>query len=377
MKGDIEMIPSRNITIFTLALLFVFSTSAFAADFHIEVTSDKELYCIDDTAFFTVTVYKNGELLTGNHTLVEATFPDEEHPVALNQVSEGVYSYESELTSDGQMTLTAFVRYDFPRVIEAMEAMIFRLENQIAELEERLAGETRPWKRRVLETMIHNRLTMIDKLEEKIANFEEPKAVGMKTITVTDDLYSPEFGERWPAQSNSNTWVGDANQEIGVKVSDSDSGISTVLIYVDNAAEPIEMNYDGVHATYTPTDAWVEGLHDVKIIAIDDVGHEATMTFSFIVDLHAPVFTSFSPETTHDTMPLISVGVSDALGGLDPSSIVLRLDSSPPLQVVYQDGTIQYQVESHLVLGDYYVFVSVSDYTGNEATATYIFSIIQ
>ena len=101
------------------------------------------------------------------------------------------------------------------------------------------------------------------------------------------------------------------------------------------------------------------------------------MTFSFIVDLHAPVFTSFSPETTHDTMPLISVGVSDALGGLDPSSIVLRLDSSPPLQAVYQDGTIQYQVESHLALGDYYVFVSVSDYAGNEATATYIFSIIQ
>ena len=225
------MIPSRNITIFTLALLFVFSTSAFAADFHIEVTSDKELYCIGETALFTVTVYKNGELLTGNHTIVEATFPDEEHPVALNQVSEGVFSYESEVTSWAQMTLTAYVRYDFPRVIEAMEAMLFRLENQIAELEERLAGETRPWKRRVLEAMIHNRLTMIDKFEEKIANFEEPKAVGMKTVMVGGDV-TPHWmncmnGLEWKYKASCLTeTLGDAKlsvlPKLGVPIEDAD-----------------------------------------------------------------------------------------------------------------------------------------------------------
>ena len=92
--------------------------------------------------------------------------------------------YDPELTSADQMTITASVRHDFSGAIEAMEAKIFRLEEEIADLEAQLAGETDPKKQRMLEAKIDNRLLMIDKFEEKIANFVEPEAVGMKTVMV-------------------------------------------------------------------------------------------------------------------------------------------------------------------------------------------------
>lgn len=165
-------------------MLLVAWTSAFAAEFDVQVTSDKELYSVGETALFAVTVYKNGDLLTGESAIVEATFPDEEHPVELTSITQGVLSYESELTSDGQMTLTATVRHDFLNAIEVMEAKIIRLEEEIAELEAQLAGEIDPKRQRVLEARIDNRSAMIDKFAEKIVNFEEPEVVGMKTITV-------------------------------------------------------------------------------------------------------------------------------------------------------------------------------------------------
>jgi len=178
------MRSSRNVTIYILVILIAVLTPAFAAQFDIEVTSDKELYYTGAIAFFTVTVNKNGELLTGESALVEATFPDEVHQVTLTQVSQGVFSYEPEMTSPGQMTLTASVRHDFSGAIEAMETKILRLEEEIAELEAQLAEETDPKKQTILEAKIDNRLAMIDKFEEKIANFVEPEAVGMKTVMV-------------------------------------------------------------------------------------------------------------------------------------------------------------------------------------------------
>jgi hypothetical protein len=151
------MRSSRNITIFILVLLIAVLTPAFAAQFDIQVTSDKELYYTGEIAFFTITVYKNDELFTGESAFVEATFPNEEYPITLIQVSQGVFSYEPELTYAGQMTLTASVRHDFSGAIEAMEAKIFQLEEEIVELEVQLGGETDPKKQRMLEAKIDNR----------------------------------------------------------------------------------------------------------------------------------------------------------------------------------------------------------------------------
>jgi hypothetical protein len=155
-----------------------------ASHLDIMVSSDKELYEVGETAHFMVAVYKNGELWAGDNTLIDATFPDESAPVSLTPVSDGIYSYDVALPSDGQKTLTASATHDYISAIIAMDAHIQWLQAEIAQLETQLADETDPNKQRILEAKIDNRLSMIDKFEEKIANMDEPMAVGMATITV-------------------------------------------------------------------------------------------------------------------------------------------------------------------------------------------------
>jgi hypothetical protein len=374
----------KKCTFLISALLLVVWTSAFAAEFDVQITSDKEVYSVNETALFTVTVYRNGDLLTGESAIVEATFPDQEHPVALNSVSQGVFWYESELTSAGEMTLTAIVRHDFSGAIEAMEAKIIRLEEEITELEAQLAGEIDPKKQRVLEARIDNRLAMIDKFAEKIANFEEPEALGMNTIMVDEqplpgDTTPPVFVSRIPAQQNFYAWTADPTQPVGAKVTDTDSGVAMVRVYVDGSDDPVEMIYDDDDGYYktSPTAPWTEGMHTFRIVALDNAGNSATLMFYFISDYTAPAFTSFYPDKeTTDTTPRIQVGVSDL--GLNIQSVCFRIDASPCNDFFFDPdlNLIEYQVTTPLVLDEHYVWVSASDYAGNTTKQTFIFRIV-
>lgn len=161
----------------------------------ITVTSDKELYDVGETAHFTVAIYKNGELWEGDNTAVDATFPDESIPVPLTSVSLGVYSYDATLTSEGQKTLTVSTTHNYASAVAAMLAKIASLEGEISDLENQLAGETDPKKQTLLQTKIDNRVSMIDKFEDKIANMEEPMGIGLTTITV--ELQAPAVTPEW------------------------------------------------------------------------------------------------------------------------------------------------------------------------------------
>lgn len=155
------------------------------------VNSDKELYEVDETALFTVEVYKNGALLPEvNNILIEATFPDELTVVSLNPVLPGIFSYEALLTSEGQKTLTVTARLDNQHAIAALEEQILRLEIKIANLESVLIGETDPIKQNILQRSIDRCEGMIERFEFRIAVFHEPDATGAKTITV-EEIGSP------------------------------------------------------------------------------------------------------------------------------------------------------------------------------------------
>lgn len=183
----------QKIFTWSLTSLIIALSPAYAAEFNIQITSDKEVYFVDETAFFTVTVYKNGDLLSDESAIAEATFTDDEQrPATLTQISQGIFTYEAELTCSGQVTLIATLRHDFSGSIEAMEAKISRLEEEVLELEELLSGETNPKEQRILESKIDNRLEMIDKFKEKIANFTEPMAVAVKTVMVEPDCPAEE-----------------------------------------------------------------------------------------------------------------------------------------------------------------------------------------
>jgi hypothetical protein len=152
------------------------------------VAADKELYDVGETAQFTVTVYKDGELLAGTNTLVEATFPDETQPVELTPVSPGVFSFEAVLTEPGNPAFTASVRHDFANAVGAMEAKIAALEAEIDDLSEQLILEPDPRKQAVLEAKILNRAVTVERFEAKIATFETPEVVEVVAITVVDPI---------------------------------------------------------------------------------------------------------------------------------------------------------------------------------------------
>ena len=337
----------------------------------ITIVPGAEVYQVGQTAHFTVSLLKDGLPLNGSSSTTTATFPNTTTPVALTATGTGTYAFDAVLTAPGQVTLTVSVLHDYAGALDATERNITRIEVELAALKAELAGATNENERRVLEVKIANREAMLARLRETLATMQTPQVTNASTVTVLpSDTTAPVFGRRWPERSNGATWIANALTPIEVEVSDADSGVDNVVLRI-NDGSPIAMVYDAAlqRYRYQPTLPWPEGgPQSVLFIARDLAGNEASLGFIFTADYTPARVLSFSPETTDDTTPLITVVVTDDLAGIRTSRLGLKLDGQPVPFVWSSSGRdviVSYQVQSPLFRGVHTVDVVAEDYAGN------------
>ena len=378
----------------SVVIALLTASPAVGAVYEVDVSSDLDVYEVGDTAHFDVAVYKNGHLVHDQKTIIEATFPDGDTPVELTEAYPGSFTYETELAESGEATLTVSVRRDRSPVVNAMERIVDRLEARVVPLVERLEGETRPQKIRMLERRIAALQTLIDFFEGMIDALEAPLASDSVTILVEGsqpgDTTPPEFGIFWPTPPNGYSWIREAYEPAGIAVTDAESGVAVVVGYVDGATEPVEMVYaelDDDRAGYFhfPTTPWSEGVHTIEVVAVDNAGNVATATVDnieeeegdgivFGVDLTPPEIVGIYPTSTNEERPSITIEAQDALSGVyvhadvrlvgSASVDTITMTSSDPSFGVWTPG-------QDLMLGYNGVEVTIYDDAGNWKTQVF------
>jgi len=122
-----------------------------------------------------------------------------------------------------------------------------------------------------------------------------------------------------------------------------------------------------------------DGVHVVYVEVSNIFGNAASASWSFTVDTTAPQITGMSPASgafTNNSRPAISASFSDALSGINTTSVRLLINGTDatPLATVTSSG-ITYVPATALPDGIATVTVTVSDNAGNTATATATWTI--
>jgi hypothetical protein len=279
------------------------------------------------------------------------------------------------------MTLTIAVRTQQGLASLILGMIVDGVEDRIAVLQEQLANETNPRKQAMLQRRIDMQELILARLVALVDRLTAPVAVGLKTIVVEEpvpsDTTPPVFGFFWPTPPNGYTWINNALGSVGAEVSDSESGVASVLLFVDGAANPIVMGYDGVAAEYFPAlgNEWAEGLHLVTLVATDNAGNSASFDFGFYVDLTPPVIASVLPVSTSVKTPQIVAEINESLSGLYDHTAYITVDSAR-MAAVASGTTVSIQVVVPLSVGDHYVTVEVWDRAGNPAIAYHVMKIV-
>jgi hypothetical protein len=118
-----------------------------------------------------------------------------------------------------------------------------------------------------------------------------------------------------------------------------------------------------------------DGVHVVYVEVSNIFGNAASASWSFTIDTTAPQITSMSPASgafTNNSRPAISASFSDAMSGINATSVQLLINGTDatPLATVTSSG-ITYMPATALPDGIAAVTLTVSDNAGNTATATW------
>ncbi|MHA1229142.1 MAG: Ig-like domain-containing protein [Candidatus Helarchaeota archaeon] len=155
-------------------------------------------------------------------------------------------------------------------------------------------------------------------------------AMATYSWSFTIDTSAPTASNENPANG---AYTSDSTPTITVMLSDSGSGIDSSSIQMKVESTSVSYTWNGTHVSYTPSSAFANGqIVDVTVDALDNVGNAmATYSWSFTVDTAPPVASNPSPANggyTNDPTPTIVIALSDALSGIDSSSIVMTVESS-------------------------------------------------
>jgi hypothetical protein len=172
---------------------------------------------------------------------------------------------------------------------------------------------------------------------------------------------------------------------IDVSATDEISGIQNIEIRVlDAGLSRIAGNttYEGgTSAYFVPANGLANGTYSVAVDVTDKAGNTANAAWSFTLeaDRAAPVINTTSPQGTIRTdMPRIDVSATDDLSGIE--DIEIRVFRSDSVRVdgptTFEGGTNAYFIPANALRNDIYsVSVDVTDKSGNEANASWSFTV--
>lgn len=174
-----------------------------------------------------------------------------------------------------------------------------------------------------------------------------------------------------------------------VSYSDDVSGVNASAVVVEFDGTPVSQLSD-VSASVTKSDATItateltgSGSHTVTVTVEDETGKTTTTSTSFTVaqDTTAPSLSTSLADGTQlaygTSSKTIRVDYTDALSGVDTSSVTVKLNGSPlsASQTTVDSGYVEFTVQN-LQPGDSpTVKVTADDDAGNSATLTRQFSV--
>ncbi len=200
-------------------------------------------------------------------------------------------------------------------------------------------------------------------------------------FTIEVDEVPPTIGDTGP-----HGIIRTSTPRITVSATDDLSGIRSIAFRVANSRtfERVSGRTDfqgGTFASWSPTGAMGNDVYTVAVDVTDKSGNVARSGWSFTVEVDTvpPTIGHTSPSgSVRPDSPIISVHATDDLSGIGSIAIVLR-DSNQnlvPGRSVFEGGTSGTFVPSvPLDFGTHYVGVKVKDKAGNEATASYSFTV--
>jgi len=146
------------------------------------------------------------------------------------------------------------------------------------------------------------------------------------------------------------------------------------------SAQPL-ISVTGITTTsYTITPTLTENIYYWHVRSRDNANNygDYSNSYSFIIDATAPVISNLTPAqssiiSTTDT-PLISANYSDSVSGIKTSTAIMKLNDIT-VTANANSQSISYTPTSLSQGTTHYVDVSITDYAGNVATATWSFMV--
>ncbi|MHA1789269.1 MAG: hypothetical protein ACTSXT_08580, partial [Candidatus Helarchaeota archaeon] len=144
----------------------------------------------------------------------------------------------------------------------------------------------------------------------------------------TIDTSSPAASNPKPANGS---YTNSTMPTIIIALSDSGSGVNGSSISLAVEGTVVSHTWNGTHITYTPGSPFSNGqVVNVELNASDNVGNAMSeYSWSFTIDTSPPVASNPIPANgsyVNTTLPTINVTLTDALSGVNPSTIQMTVE---------------------------------------------------
>ncbi|MCA1812831.1 MAG: Ig-like domain-containing protein [Halobacteriales archaeon] len=152
-------------------------------------------------------------------------------------------------------------------------------------------------------------------------------------------------------------------------------GVDTtkVTVSLDNGDVPGAVA-TATNVTATPATALADGVHTARVAVSDLAGVSNSATWAFTVDTVAPVIGAVGPEgAASGARPTLHASVTDALSGLDSSTIKLLVDGQP-VTATASGSEVSATPAKDLAGGSHTAALDITDKAGNHASKTWSFT---
>ena len=152
---------------------------------------------------------------------------------------------------------------------------------------------------------------------------------------------------------------------------------AAVLLMLDGADRTAQAEIGASGLTFTPPSRLLEGRHTAQVIVHDQAGREEQASVSFTTDTVPPSIAFASPPriVTGNPAPIIRLTYSDLTSGLDTSTLKVSLDGESIDSICVANFASGVCIPQAIAEGSHLLTAMVRDRAGNEATASFAFTL--
>ncbi|GBE57518.1 periplasmic copper-binding protein [bacterium BMS3Abin01] len=184
------------------------------------------------------------------------------------------------------------------------------------------------------------------------------------SFTVSTDTTPPVVSNLQPGN-----YINSTNTTLNASYSDTGTGVDTATVVVTLDGTPVSSCAVGANSVSCAVIGLGEGAHSFSVGVNDMVGNAGSASSSFSVDTVNPTVDSIQPSGAQNVnSATIEVYYSDVGSGIDPSSVVITLDSTP-LSGCDILATNASCLVYGLADGNHTIDAAVNDMAGNSGTA--------